>query len=253
MSAARRGTVRVSEVAFRYPNTPLPVLNGLNFEITAGEIFGILGPNGAGKTTLISLLCTLRLPQHGVVEVAGYDAMRDSPLIRPHIGYVPQDIALYPNLTILENMHYFGTLAGVPTKSLPQRIAAALQAVGLEEPQHRLVRNCSGGMKRRANIAVSLLHQPAILILDEPTVGVDPQSRALILHSLAKLGEQGTTILYTTHYMEEAQQLCKRVMIMDHGKSIACGSPEALIREHNGATSLEDVFLQRTGRGLREA
>jgi len=229
----------------------VPALNNLSFEIHKGEIFGLLGPNGAGKTTAISILCTLRQPDAGNVQICGLNLRTHAQQVRPLIGVVPQDIALYPRLSVEENLHYFGTLHRLRGKTLRQRIEECLVLVGLEEHARRRIDACSGGMKRRANLAAGIIHRPQLLFLDEPTVGIDAQSRHMILRNLEELRQGGMSMLYTTHYMEEAQQLCNRVAVMDRGRVIAKGEPQCLVQS-NQCRDLEQVFLHLTGRQLRD-
>lgn len=243
--------VRARNLTLRYPHARTPALNGLSFEVNQGEIFGLLGPNGAGKTTAISTLCTLRRPDAGEIEICGFNLRTHAGKVQPRIGVVPQDIALYPRLSVWENLHYFGTLHGLRAKILQQRIEECLALVGLEEHAQRRIDACSGGMKRRANLAVGVIHNPELLFLDEPTVGIDAQSRHVILDNLLELKQAGMSMLYTTHYMEEAQQLCDRVAIMDQGRVIAQGIPSTLAQEHR-CTHLEELFLRLTGRQLRD-
>jgi ABC-2 type transport system ATP-binding protein len=204
-------------------------VDGISFEIRRGEIFGLLGPNGAGKTTTINVLCTYTEPTAGEVVVAGHSVTAEPEAVKRAIGVVPQDIALYPDLDAVENLRFFGRMCDVPRARLEQRIGELLALVGLTEHARRRVEHYSGGMKRRLNLAVGLLSEPRFLMLDEPTVGVDPQSRNAIFENLQELNQQGLTILYTTHYMEEAELLCHRVAIMDEGRIIALDTPQNLI------------------------
>lgn len=204
-------------------------VDGISFEIQQGEIFGLLGPNGAGKTTTINVLCTYTKPTAGEVVVAGHSVTAEPEAVKRAIGVVPQEIALYPDLNALENLRFFGRMYDIPKARLEQRIADLLQLVGLTEHARRRVEHYSGGMKRRLNLAVGLLSEPRFLMLDEPTVGVDPQSRNAIFENIHALNQEGLTILYTTHYMEEAELLCHRVAIMDEGRIIALDTPQNLI------------------------
>ncbi|MFH1633057.1 MAG: ABC transporter ATP-binding protein [Chloroflexota bacterium] len=204
-------------------------VRGVSFEIARGEIFGLLGPNGAGKTTTISILTGLTEPSSGEVRVDGLDLDKHSHTVKARLGLVPQELALYPTLSARDNLIFFGRIYGLRGKKLKQRIATVLEIVGLSERADEAIETYSGGMKRRINIAAGLLHEPEILFLDEPTVGVDPQSRNAIFESVEALNKAGLTILYTTHYMEEAQRLCDRVAIVDRGEIIALDSPKALI------------------------
>lgn len=214
----------------------LTAVDGVSFSIAAGETYGLLGPNGAGKTTTISMICGLLQADAGTVQVLGRDISPASTSAKAVLGLVPQEIALYPDLTGAQNLRFFGSLQGMSGKELATRIDEVLEVVRLTERAEDKVEEYSGGMQRRANIAVGLLHRPELLILDEPTVGVDPQSRNAILESVTDLGSQGLAVLYTTHYMEEAQRLCDRVGIIDEGKLIAEGRPTDLIKELAAAT-----------------
>jgi ABC-2 type transport system ATP-binding protein len=204
-------------------------VNGVSFHVQEGEIFGLLGPNGAGKTTTISMLATLLSPDEGQVTIGGYDLARQINQIKPLIGFVPQELALYPTLSAWDNLAFFGRIYGLRGTALKERIAAVLDLVGLRDRARDAVRTFSGGMKRRLNIAAGLIHQPRLLFLDEPTVGVDPQSRNFIFEHVERLKAEGMTIIYTTHYMEEAERLCDRVAIMDEGRILALDTPKALI------------------------
>jgi ABC-2 type transport system ATP-binding protein len=214
-------------------------VDGVGFEIAAGECYGLLGPNGAGKTTTISLICGLLDGDGGEVEVSGLRVTLRSLDAKAHIGYVPQDLALYPSLNARQNLHFFGRLYGLKGAALAERIDIALGIVGLADRAEESIENYSGGMKRRANIAAGLLHEPALLVLDEPTVGVDPQSRHAILETVRELADKGMAVLYTTHYMEEAERLCDRLLIIVRGQIIAGGAPQELINENVSAYALE--------------
>jgi ABC-2 type transport system ATP-binding protein len=205
-------------------------VRGLTFEVERGECFGLLGPNGAGKTTTIAALAGLAKPTRGRVRVDGRDISSHPAEIRSRMGLVPQDLALYQTLTAGDNLSFFGRLYGLRGRLLQQRSTEVLDAVRLGEYMDATVSGFSNGMKRRLNIAIGLLQEPEILILDEPTVGVDAQSRNAVFEALNHLTRSGVTILYTTHYMEEAERLCSRVAIMDHGRIIALDRPASLIR-----------------------
>lgn len=204
-------------------------VNEVSFCVREGEIFGLLGPNGAGKTTILSILATLLAPDEGQVTIAGHDLPQDGDRVKPLIGFVPQELALYPTLSARDNLAFFGRIYGLGGSALRERIAGVLDLVGLSERAGDAVQTFSGGMKRRLNIAAGLIHQPRLLFLDEPTVGVDPQSRNFIFEHVERLRAEGMTILYTTHYMEEAERLCDRVAIMDEGDILALDSPKGLI------------------------
>ena len=205
------------------------VVNNLGFAIAHGETYGLLGPNGAGKTTAISMLCGLLRRDDGTVTVMGHDLDTEPREVQVSIGYVPQDLAIYPDLSAAENLLFFGRLQGLRGKALADRTEHVLETVGLADRAKDRAEDFSGGMKRRLNIGIGLLHEPQLLVLDEPTVGVDPQSRDSILASVEQLGATGIGVLYTTHYMEEAERLCDRVGIIDHGKLIAEGTRRELV------------------------
>ena len=232
----------------------LTAVNDVSFSIKTSEIFGLLGPNGAGKTTTIRILSTVLAADDGDVQIGGYSVLEDSDTVREVIGVCPQELALYPELSAIDNLMFFGRMAGLSGKSARDVANRHLEAVGLQDRAKDKVDHFSGGMKRRVNIAIALMSNPRLLFLDEPTVGIDPQSRNYIFETVEKLRNQGMTILYTTHYMEEADHLCDRLGIMDHGQMIRIGSPEELkseIGDPNEVT-LEQVFLELTGRNLRD-
>jgi ABC-2 type transport system ATP-binding protein len=206
-------------------------VDGVGFEIAAGECYGLLGPNGAGKTTTISMICGLLDRDAGEVEVAGQPVTTSATEVRAEIGFVPQEIALYPDLTAAENLRLFGRLYGLSKQELGPRIGEVLELVGLADRAGDRVETYSGGMKRRANLAAGLLHHPKLLVLDEPTVGVDPQSRNALLETVAALTKEGRAVLYTTHYMEEAERLCDRVGIIDEGRIVAEGTRRQLVEQ----------------------
>ena len=229
-----------------------PAVDGLSFEIAAGETFGLLGPNGAGKTTTISMLIGLLNPDSGSVEIGDPENRGGSPVdpgVRTRIGVAPQTLALYENLTAKENLDFFGQMYGLAADHLADRVEWALGFSQLGDRRHDRVRTFSGGMKRRLNIAVALIHEPGILLLDEPTIGVDPQSRNHIYQAVAELQQQGMTLLYTTHLMEEAQRLCDRVAILDEGRLLALDSVEGLIGQHGGKSVVTGELMQTVDPG----
>lgn len=215
------------------------VVKSVNLDIKKGEIFGLLGPNGAGKTTTISMLSGLLKPNSGRILVDGHDVVKDSMSAKKIIGLVPQDIALYTALTAEENLYFFGRMYDLSGKLLRKRVSEVLEIAGLEDRKKEKIKNYSGGMKRRINIAAAILHKPEILIMDEPTVGIDPQSRNHILESVKEFNKRGMTIIYTSHYMEEVEYLCSRIGIMDNGKIIALGDKEELKNNVSGGSRIE--------------
>lgn len=202
----------------------LCAVDGVSFEIEAGETFGLLGPNGAGKTTTISMISCLLTPDEGDVVVDGHSVLTDSTQVRRVLGVVPQEIALYPTLTAAENLRFWGRMYGLSGGALAEAVDYGLTMAGLEDKAKVRVETFSGGMKRRINIAAGVLHRPRVLLMDEPTVGIDPQSRNHILDTVRELNEAGMTVIYTSHYMEEVEALCNRIAIVDHGRVIANGT-----------------------------
>ncbi len=243
--------LEVRDLVKNYKGAAVPAVNKISFSITNGEIWGLLGPNGAGKTTTISILCGLLKQTAGDVRIKGYTHQKNSKQIKELISIVPQDIALYPALTAVENLQYIGNMYGLKGSELNKRIHTYLEIFGLKEVAGKRIETYSGGMKRRINLIAGILHDPQIVFLDEPTVGVDVQSRNMITTFLQDLNKKGTTIVYTSHLMEEAQHLCTHIAIIDHGVIIASGSPDELIRMHS-CRNLEDLFLKLTGRKLRD-
>jgi len=205
-------------------------VQGVSFEVDQGEIFSLLGPNGAGKTTTISMLSCLLRPDAGDAEIMGYSIRTAEMGVKSVLGVVPQEIALYEDLTAPENLTFWGKMYGLRGAALKTRVGEVLEVIGLTDRANDRVGKYSGGMKRRVNIGVALLHKPKVIYMDEPTVGIDPQSRRNILDSVVALKDQGMTVLYTTHYMEEAQELSNHIAIMDHGRMIACGTNDELVK-----------------------
>lgn len=233
----------------------LVAVHDVSFSVQPGEVVGLLGPNGAGKTTTVSMIAGLVTPTAGQVLIEGAPLAGDTDPKKRRIGLVPQDLALYDELSALQNLRFFGALYDLTPTALENAIRSALELVGLAERAKDRVGTFSGGMKRRLNIAASLLHDPDILLLDEPTVGVDPQSRNAIFDNLETLKARGKGLLYTTHYMEEVERLADRVVIVDHGRVVASDTLEGL-QQHApagaGRASLESIFLALTGRTLRD-
>jgi ABC-2 type transport system ATP-binding protein len=220
--------VRVTDLVKRFGDNA--AVDGVSFDIAEGEIFGLLGPNGAGKTTAISVISCLLTPTSGEVFVDGHSVISEPGKVKCALGVVPQDIALYPTLTALENLKFWGRMYGLSGRLLEERVAEALELADLAERAKEPIEKYSGGMKRRINIAAGIMHHPKVLIMDEPTVGIDPQSRNHILETVKQLNASGMTVLYTSHYMEEVEYLCDRVGIVDRGKLIAMGTIDELRR-----------------------
>jgi len=218
-------------------------LRGIRFEVRAGEIYGLLGPNGAGKSTTIGILCGLVVPDAGSARLDGLDVVQSPVEARKHLGVVPQDVALYTDLSARENLRFFGKLYGLNGPELDNRIVEVLGTVGLSERSKEPVERFSGGMLRRLNIAAGILHKPGVVLLDEPTVGLDPQTRASILDLVRSIAKGGASVLYTTHYLDEAERLCDRVGIIDHGSILAEGTLDELRR---AAGEREIVVLRGT-------
>lgn len=229
-------------------------VENVSFTIYKGEIFGLLGPNGAGKTTTIRMLSTVLPADHGDIKIGGYSIRQNPEAARQLIGVCPQDLALYADLSALDNLIFFGRMEGLSGKEARAQAIAHLDLMGLLERSTEKVERFSGGMKRRVNLAIALMGHPQLLFLDEPTVGIDPQSRNNVYETILGLRDKGMTILYTTHYMEEADRLCDRIAIMDGGQIIAMDTPHGLKSQIGPSekVNLEDVFLKLTGRGLRD-
>lgn len=244
--------LRVEHLRYEYGERV--AVDSVSLEINKGEIFGLLGPNGAGKTTTISCIAGLLSRWQGEIY---FNAEPFRPSLHPKhrgaLGIVPQELAVYENLSAAENLLFFAKLCGVNASERRTRVQELLRFAGLEDRQKELVSQFSGGMKRRLNLACGLIHRPTLVLMDEPTVGVDPQSRNHLFESILAIRDTGTSVLYTTHYMEEAERLCDRVAIMNEGKVIACGTPVQLIAELGiPNANLETVFLHKTGRSLRD-
>lgn len=243
--------LHIENLTKTYSGLNRQVLSGLCLTIEKGEIYGFLGPNGTGKTTTVNILSGLLKGDTGSVKIFGRTYEEGSNYIKHHIGIVPQNIAIFPELTAYENLKVFGAIYGMETKTLKARIDELLNLFSLASFKDQKVASFSGGMKRSVNLMVGILHKPDLLILDEPTVGIDVQSKVVILENLKSLNKEGVTILYTSHDMEEAQHLCTKVGIIDGGKLVTEDTPTGLIAAHPGCEDLESVYLRLTGRKLR--
>lgn len=246
------GIIQISKLIKTYKGNPGEVLKGVDMEVFEGEFLGLLGPNAAGKTTLISVICGLLKFDSGSAYVNGIDIGKHHRQLNNMIGLIPQEIALYPTLTVKENMEFFGRLHGLQGGQLKSAVDKYLDVVQLGTHAKKRISKCSGGIKRRANLVAGLIHEPDIIFLDEPTLGVDAQSMNLIYEYLQQLNGSGKTIVYTTHYMKEAENLCNRVTVIDDGKIIANGTPAELIKNNPGCNDLGQVFIKLTGRELRD-
>jgi ABC-2 type transport system ATP-binding protein len=244
--------IQINQLSKKYKGSENYSLDGLDLIIEEKEIFGLLGPNGAGKTTLISMLSSLIKPSSGTFSINGLNYQENKTILKTLIGIVPQEYALYPALTAYENLSYFGSTYGLKGSSLKESIYSHLETLGLSDFANKKISTFSGGMKRRINLIASILHEPKVLFLDEPTVGVDVQSKNVIIDHLQQLNKAGTTMIYTSHHLNEAQDFCSRVAIIDNGKLITKGKPKDLISKQEGARNLEEVFLAITGKALRD-
>ena len=242
--------IEINDLHKTYKRASHPSVDGLSLQVGEGMFFGFLGPNGAGKTTTLSILCGLRSFDKGQISICGMDIRNKFPQIKPYIGVAPQDIALYPELTVDENLRFTGNVYDLSTQLLKQRINYYLEAFGLTSHRQKKVAYLSGGMKRQVNLIAALLHEPKVLFLDEPTVGVDVKSRQIIVQNLQLLNQNGMTIVYTSHDMHEAESLCTYVSLINKGKVICEGIPSQLI-ENEKVDSLEALFILKTG--IRQA
>ena len=244
--------IEIKDLSKRYRNATEAAVDQMSLNINQGEIFGLLGPNGAGKTTTLSILCNQILATKGSVFIDGLSLKTNAGELKKIIGVVPQEIALYDKLTAAENLRFFGNMYGLKGKFLDNRIHDCMLLFGLEKKFNKKINTFSGGMKRRVNLIAGILHKPRILFLDEPTVGIDVQSKMVIIEHLKQLNKEGITILYTSHHMDEAEHFCTRIAIIDQGKIIAKGAPNKMIKAQNDCNTLEEIFLHLTGRKLRD-
>jgi ABC-2 type transport system ATP-binding protein len=240
--------ILIEKVVKEYKGADRPAVNGLSLTIEQGEIYGLLGPNGAGKSTTVMLICGLLVPDSGTISIFGIDPATHGSVVRSKVGVATQDIALFPSLTAMENLNYLARMYGLkPDKN---KIEALVERFGLKNKAHKQVSSYSGGMKRRLNLIASILHDPKLLILDEPTAGVDVQSRTMIIEYLQEKNSEGMTIIYSSHILEEAERLCHRVGIINEGKLLEEGTTQNLLAKFN-TDSLEDVFLSVSGKSIR--
>lgn len=249
---SNKNIIQINQLFKQYKEADYFSVNNLNLSIEEKEIYGLLGPNGAGKTTLISMLCGIIKPTSGNFSINNLTYEKNAFEIKKTIGVVPQEFALYPTLTARENLLYFGSMYGLKGKILKEKVTLALDQLGLLKFADKKIETFSGGMKRRINLIAGILHEPLILFLDEPTVGVDVQSKNVIIDYLRELNAKGTTIIYTSHHLTEAQDFCTKIAIIDRGTIYAEGTPSELIQSTTGAHNLEDVFISLTGKELRD-
>ena len=242
--------IEIQDLHFRYPGQVSPCLNNIHLRVEQGESFGLLGPNGAGKSTLISLMTGLLKSSSGTLSVLGKDVSKSNSF-RKYIGFVPQEFAFYETLSPLENLQFFGAWAGLRSREIQSRSAEILHILGLTEYEKIAVRKFSGGMKRRVNLAIGVINQPRILFLDEPTVGVDVQTRHAIIHYLKELNQRGTTLVYTSHLLAEAEVLCDQVALIDEGRILVHNTLGKLV-DHHEESGLEGLFLKLTGKAYRD-
>ncbi|HEY2348193.1 MAG TPA: ABC transporter ATP-binding protein [Puia sp.] len=243
--------IKIHDLAFQYPRQEGVCFKNFNLEIAAGERFGLFGPNGAGKTTLMNLMTGLLKYSSGSIRLLDHEINDHPKSINTIFGFVPQDFSYYPELSARENMAFYGAWYGLNRKQIKVRSMELLEILGLASVGDRIVKSFSGGMKRRVNLAIGVMHEPDVLFLDEPTVGVDVQSRHAIIHYLKKLNETGTTLIYSSHQLEEAAELCNKIALIDDGKIIAHDSLEVLLEKH-GHEGMEGLFLELTGKRFRD-
>jgi len=243
--------IKVSGLRKTYRGSEKPAVDNLSFGVQNGDIFGLLGPNGAGKSTTIMALCGLLKIDSGSIQVFGLDVNQKGAELRRRIGVAPQEIALFPMLTAYENLAYFGRMYGLDSATIRRRVRHLLEEFGLMEKADARVASFSGGMKRRLNLIAALLHHPRLLILDEPTAGVDVQSRKMILDYLLALQSEGVTIIYSSHLLEEAENICSWFSILNEGRLIAEGKLSNMLAMNGGSGNLEQLFLKLTGKGAR--
>ena len=239
-------SLKIFDVHQKYPDAHVYSLNGINLTINSQEKYGILGPNGAGKTTLISIICRVLEATTGEINYYSKGNEISPNEFQTKLGYVPQEYAFYEELTPIQNLDFFGAMYGLAPKTIRDKANAVLERIGLAEVAHKKVQSFSGGMKRKVNLAIGIIHNPEVLILDEPTVGVDIQSKISILNFLDELNQAGTTIIYTSHHLDEAQEFCTRIAFLDHGNIVDEGATQELLAKHNAKT-LKELFISLSG------
>lgn len=243
--------VDISNLSFRYPGNEMPSFTNLNLQVLKGERFGLFGPNGAGKTTLMNLMTGLLTSAEGSITLDGLKVGAHKNRVNKLFGFVPQDFSFYQELSPAENLEFFGAWYGLNSKQIGLKTTELLQIMGLEEVRDKPVSEFSGGMKRRVNLAIGVIHNPEILFLDEPTVGVDVQTRHAIINYLLELNKNGTTLIYTSHQLSEAEDLCNHVALMDKGQIMAHDNLDSLLKQHK-QQDLEELFLNLTGKHFRD-
>ena len=244
--------VSIHSITKKYKGSFQPAIKDLSLQIPAGAVFGLLGPNGAGKSTLVMMLCGLMYPDSGSISLFGMDTAKEGAAIRKRIGVATQEIALFPTLTAIENLQYFGKMYGLKSEDIRTKTRKYLEVFGLEEKANKRVQTYSGGMKRRLNLIAALLHDPTLLILDEPTAGVDVQSRNILLDFLVTFKNSNSTIIYSSHFLEEAEKICTDMAIIDEGELVTQGVPADLVGREPDCTTLESLFLKLTGKHIRD-
>lgn len=242
--------VNIQDLCFTYPGQTTMLFSHLNLEIAAGSRFGLFGPNGAGKTTLMNLMTGLLSFEQGSIRLSGNEIKKKDKSVNRLFGFIPQDLSFYQELTPVENLEFFGAWSGLNSQEIKQRTDELLVVLGLTDVRNKPVEKFSGGMKRRVNLAIGVMHQPEILFLDEPTVGVDVQTRYAIIHYLKELNKKGTTLIYTSHQLNEAEGLCNKIALIDEGRIIVHDDLSTLLSEH-GQNGLEGLFLNLTGKDYR--
>lgn len=251
MELVEGSAVHIENLSFSYKGHTKPVLNGLNLKVFKGDRFGLFGPNGAGKTTLMSIMTGLLPYSEGTVKILGREVSKDKKEINKILGFVPQDFSFYQELSPIENLEFFGAWSGLSKTEIKSKSEELLEVLGLQDVRDRQVKKFSGGMKRRVNLAIAVIHDPEIIFLDEPTVGVDVQTRNAVIDYLKYLNQKGATLVYTSHQLAEAEDLCQKVAMIDEGTIIAQDSLERMLSHHQ-QDGLEGLFLNLTGKAYRD-